>query len=240
MTWGNVSGIDRQKGLVVIKPSGIDFENMTDKDMIVVDLHFGKVQSGKHNPSSDTATHLELYRSFPEIRGIVHTHSRWATIFAQTEHDIIPLGTTHGDCFYGTIPCTRPLTAKEISSNYELETGKVIVETFKDKNPNEIPAVLVARHAPFIWGTSPLDAIYNAVALEEIALMAWNSQLIEPLIVPIPKELMDKTWGVINSSSFPQHPFTPTLTPHFSLHNPYPIALLSPRKPACHPIHPKP
>lgn len=190
-TWGNVSGFDREKGLVVIKPSGIEYDGMTAEDMVVVDLD-GKVVEGKWKPSSDTDTHLELYRSFPNIGGIVHTHSRWATIYAQARRDIPPLGTTHGDYFYGAIPCTRLMTPEEIAGSYEFETGKVIVETFKDKNPNEIPAVLVARHGPFTWGWDAREAVHNAVVLEELAFMAWHNQMAQPDIAPMQRELLDK------------------------------------------------
>lgn len=179
-TWGNVSAIDRVKGLVVIKPSGVDYLGMTAEDMVVVELQSGKRVEGALKPSSDTDTHLELYRRFPNIGGIVHTHSRWATIFAQTGHGIPPLGTTHADYFYGEIPCTRKMTAAEISGNYELETGKVIAETFALKNPDDIPAILVHSHGPFAWGTDAEDAVHNAVVLEEIAMMAWHTQMMSP------------------------------------------------------------
>ena len=174
-TWGNVSAIDRESGLVVIKPSGVAYETMTAEDMVVVRLEDGAVVEGKLKPSSDTPTHLELYRKFKDIGGVVHTHSKWATIFAQSQIDIPALGTTHADYFYGAIPCTRQMTALEISGAYEHETGNVIVETFKDKDPNAIPAVLVASHGPFTWGTSAEDAVHNAVVLEELAFMAWHN-----------------------------------------------------------------
>ena len=174
-TWGNVSAIDRESGLVVIKPSGVAYETMTAEDMVVVRLEDGAVVEGKLKPSSDTPTHLELYRKFKDIGGVVHTHSKWATIFAQSQTDIPALGTTHADYFYGAIPCTRQMTALEISGAYEHETGNVIVETFKDKDPNAIPAVLVASHGPFTWGTSAEDAVHNAVVLEELAFMAWHN-----------------------------------------------------------------
>lgn len=190
-TWGNVSGIDREKGLVVIKPSGVEYQGMTVEDMVVLDLN-GRVIEGKWKPSSDTDTHLELYRSFPNIGGIVHTHSRWATIFAQARREIPPLGTTHGDYFYGAIPCTRLMTPNEIGGNYELETGKVIVETFRDKNPDEIPAVLVASHASFAWGRDAIEAVHNAVVLEELAFMAWHNQMAQPDISPMQPELLNK------------------------------------------------
>lgn len=173
-TWGNVSGIDREKGLIVIKPSGVEYDVMTVEDMVVVDLD-GNVVDGKLKPSSDTATHLELYRNFPNIGGVVHTHSRWATIMAQSGNSIIPQGTTQADYFGGTIPCTRDMTQAEVEGDYELDTGRVIVETFKDLNPDYIPAVLVKNHGPFNWGTDATNAVHNAVVLEEVAMMAWHT-----------------------------------------------------------------
>ncbi len=190
-TWGNVSGIDREKGLVVIKPSGVEYDTMRPEDMVVVDLKTGKVVDGELNPSSDTPTHLELYRKFPEIGGIVHTHSRWATIFAQAGRGIPAYGTTQGDYFYGEIPCTRKMTEKEIKGEYELNTGKVIVETFKGKNPGDMPAVLVHSHGPFTWGTSPENAVHNAVVLEEVAMMALHTELLGQR-EPMQQVLLDK------------------------------------------------
>ena len=193
-TWGNVSGIDRESGLVVIKPSGVPYDGMTAEDMVVVDLD-GNVVEGKWKPSSDTPTHVVLYKAFPECGGVVHTHSRWATIYAQAGRDIPALGTTHGDYFYGAIPCTRKMTPEEIGGvpgHYERETGKVIVETFADKNPDAIPAALVHSHGPFVWGKSPADAVYNAVVLEELACMAWQNQLMDRDIPPMQQELLDK------------------------------------------------
>jgi len=172
-TWGNVSGIDRAQNLVVIKPSGVEYETMQPDDMVVIELHTGKKVDGVLKPSSDTDTHLELYRNFPNIGGVVHTHSRWATIFSQEKRGIPPLGTTHADYFYGEIPCTRLMTATEINGSYELETGKVIVETCP--TPDEIPAILVASHGPFTWGKNANDAVHNAVVLEELAFMAWHN-----------------------------------------------------------------
>ena len=174
LTWGNVSGLDEARGLVVIKPSGLEYGDMGAEDMVVVDLE-GNVVDGRRNPSSDTPTHLELYRAFPRIRGIVHTHSTWATIFAQAGRGIPPFGTTHADYFYGEIPCTRPMTPQEIQGAYEAETGKVIAETFLGKNPDQIPAVLVHSHGPFTWGKDPMDAVQNALVLEQVARMAWHS-----------------------------------------------------------------
>lgn len=191
-TWGNVSGVDREKGLMVIKPSGVDYETMTADDMVVVDLKTGKKVEGALNPSSDTDTHVVLYNAFPEIGGIVHTHSRWATSFAQAGRGIPALGTTHGDYFYGEIPCTRKMTPDEIGGKYELETGNVIVETFKDKQPNDIPAVLVHSHGPFTWGTDPKNAVHNAVVLEEVAFMAWHTLQMRPDLPPMQQELLDK------------------------------------------------
>lgn len=191
-TWGNVSGVDREKGLMVIKPSGVDYDTMTADDMVVVDLKTGKKVEGDLNPSSDTDTHVVLYNAFPEIGGIVHTHSRWATSFAQAGRGIPALGTTHGDYFYGKIPCTRKMTPDEIGGKYELETGNVIVETFKDKQPNDIPAVLVHSHGPFCWGTDPKNAVHNAVVLEEVAFMAWHALQMRPDLPPMQQELLDK------------------------------------------------
>jgi len=191
-TWGNVSGIDRQQGLVVIKPSGVDYEVMKAEDMVVVDLERGKTVEGSLKPSSDTPTHLELYKAFPNIGGIVHTHSRWATSFAQAGRGIAALGTTHGDYFHGEIPCTRKMTTAEIEGEYEKETGLVIKETFQEKNPDSIPAVLVHSHGPFAWGTDSMDAVHNAVVLEEVAFMNFHTVMLEPGIPPMQQELLDK------------------------------------------------
>lgn len=189
-TWGNVSGIDREKGLMVIKPSGMHYDAMKPDDMVVVDME-GKIVNGKLKPSSDTETHLELYRSFGNIGGIVHTHSEWATGWAQAGSGIPPLGTTHADYFDGEIPCTRSLTEEEVNGDYELETGKVIVETFRELNPDTIPAVLVKSHGPFCWGTSPEDAIQNALFLETLARMAFRT-IILGNNMPIDQFLLDK------------------------------------------------
>ena len=191
-TWGNVSGIDREKGIMVIKPSGVEYDSLTPDDMVMVDLISGKVIDSDLNPSSDTDTHLHLYREFENIGGVVHTHSRWATTMAQLGMGVIPLGTTHGDYFYGEIPCTRKMTPDEIAGSYELETGKVITETFSDKSADDIPAVLVHSHGPFAWGTSPSNAGHNAVVLEEISFMAWHALAINKDISPMQKELLDK------------------------------------------------
>jgi len=191
-TWGNVSGIDREQGLVVIKPSGVSYDVMKAEDMVVVDLKTGKVVEGKLKPSSDTPTHLELYKAFPNIGGVVHTHSRWATSFAQAGRGIMALGTTQGDYFYGEIPCTRKMTVAEIQGEYEKETGTVIIETFQRKDPNAIPAVLVHSHGPFTWGTDAMDAVHNAVVLEEVAFMNFHTMMLEPNIPSMQQELLDK------------------------------------------------
>lgn len=191
-TWGNVSGVDREKGLMVIKPSGVEYDTMKPEDMVVVDLKTGKKVEGDLNPSSDTDTHVALYNAFPNIKGIVHTHSRWATVFAQSGKGIPALGTTHGDYFYGEIPCTRKMTPEEIGGKYELETGNVIIETFNGKSPDDIPSVLVHSHGPFCWGTDPLNAVHNAVVLEELAFMAWHNLMMNPDISPMQQELLDK------------------------------------------------
>ena len=191
-TWGNVSGIERSKGLVIIKPSGVSYDAMQADDMVVVALETGTVVEGKLKPSSDTATHLELYKAFPNIGGIVHTHSRWATTFAQAGRGIMALGTTHGDYFYGEIPCTRRMTKAEIEGEYEKETGTVIIETFQDKNADAIPAVLVYSHGPFTWGTDAMNAVHNAVVLEEIAFMNFHAMMLEPDIPPMQQYLLDR------------------------------------------------
>ncbi len=191
-TWGNVSGIDREKNLVVIKPSGVDYDTMTADDMVVVDLQTGERIEGELKPSSDTPTHLVLYRAFPGIGGIVHTHSRWATTFAQAGRMIPALGTTQGDYFYGGIPCTRLMTETEIKGDYEAETGNVIVETFAGKDPEAIPAVLVHSHGLFAWGTDPINAVHNAVVLEEVAFMDFHAMLLSPGVPPMQQELLDK------------------------------------------------
>lgn len=190
-TWGNVSAIDRPSGLVVIKPSGVPYDGMSAEDMVVVDLD-GKVVEGKWKPSSDTATHLVLYRAFPRCGGIVHTHSRWATSFAQAGVGIAPLGTTQGDYFYGEIPCTRLMTPEEIAGEYEKETGNVIVETFQKLDPAAIPAVLVHSHGPFTWGKDAAEAVHNAVVLEEIAFMNFHALQLNPTQTRMQQELLDK------------------------------------------------
>jgi len=191
-TWGNVSGIDRDQALIVIKPSGVSYDEMKAEDMVVLELKTGKVVEGRLRPSSDTPTHIELYKAFPNIGGIVHTHSRWATSFAQAGHGIMALGTTHADYFHGEIPCTRKMTKAEIQGEYEKETGLVIKETFQGKDPDAIPAVLVHSHGPFAWGTDPMDAVHNAVVLEEVAFMNFHAMLLEPGLPPMQQELLDK------------------------------------------------
>ena len=191
-TWGNVSGVDREMGAMVIKPSGVEYDHMTPEDMVVVSLTTGETLEGKWKPSSDTATHLALYNAFPGIGGIVHTHSRWATTFAQAGRGIPAYGTTHGDYFYGEIPCTRKMTPEEIAGAYELETGNVIIETFREKSPEDIPAVLVHSHGPFAWGLDPHNAVHNAVVLEELAFMAFHTEALTPDIGPMQQELLDK------------------------------------------------
>lgn len=192
-TWGNVSGIDRDLGLVVIKPSGIEYDQLTINDLVVVDLD-GNVVEGNLKPSSDTKTHLVLYKNFEDIGGVVHTHSSWATSWSQATRDLPPLGTTHADTFYGPVPCTRSLTAEEINRDYELETGNVIVETFKERgiNPNEVPSVLVYSHGPFAWGKNALKALENSVVLEEACKMALNTLSINREISDIDQSLLDK------------------------------------------------
>ena len=191
-TWGNVSGIDRESGLIVIKPSGVEYGEMVADDMVVVDLKSGEVVEGRYKPSSDTPTHLALYRAFEGIGGIVHTHSRWATSFAQAGVGITPLGTTQGDYFYGEIPCTRAMTPEEIAGEYEYETGNVIIEAFEGKNPIDIPAALVFSHGPFAWGKDPMEAVHNAVVLEEIAFMNYHAMSINPNVKRMQQELLDK------------------------------------------------
>ena len=191
-TWGNVSGIDRERGLVVIKPSGVEYDRLKAEDLAVVDLT-GRQVEGKYSPSSDTLTHLELYRAFSSIGGIVHTHSRWATSWAQAGMGIPPLGTTHGDYFAAEIPCTRDMTQDEIEGEYEKETGTVIIEAFEGKNPQDIPAVLVKNHGPFSWGKDAFEAVHNAVVLEEVAMMAFHTQMLQNGISkPMPEILLEK------------------------------------------------
>ena len=193
LTWGNVSGIDRNKGLFVIKPSGVPYDDMKASDMVVMDLEGNKVE-GKYNPSSDTATHIELYKAFPNIGGIVHTHSSWATSWAQAGRSIPCYGTTHADYFFGPIPCARNLTPEEIEEAYEKNTGLVIIETFETRGikPMYTPAVLCKNHGPFTWGKDAAEAVHNAVVLEEVAKMAKNTELLNPKVLPAPDCIKEK------------------------------------------------
>lgn len=190
-TWGNVSEIDRESGLFVIKPSGVDYDKLKPEDMVVVDLNGMKVE-GEYNPSSDTPTHLELYKAFSNIGGVVHTHSSWATSWAQAGRSIPCYGTTHADYIYGEIPCTRSLRAEEINNEYEKNTGLLIVETFKEKDYAAVPAVLCKNHGPFSWGKDAVEAVHNAVVLEEVAKMAVRSEQVNPQIESAPQVLQDK------------------------------------------------
>jgi L-ribulose-5-phosphate 4-epimerase len=190
-TFGNASGIDRAAGLVAIKPSGVPYEQMKASDFVVTDLD-GQVVEGNLRPSSDLATHLAIYRAFPAVGGVVHTHSRAATVWAQAGKEIPCLGTTHADYFYGSIPVVGPLTSEEIRGDYELNTGLAIVRHFAGKDPLAMPAVLVANHAPFAWGKDAATAAYNAVVLEEVAELAWRTCLLNPGVQPIAREVLDK------------------------------------------------
>lgn len=191
-TWGNVSAVDRESGIMIIKPSGVEYDDMTAEDMVAVSLESGEVVEGRYKPSSDTPTHLELYRAFEGVCGIVHTHSRWATSFAQAGRGIEPFGTTHADYFYGEIPCTRAMTPDEINGKYEKETGTVIIEAFKGIDPLTIPAVLVKSHGPFTWGKTAAEAVHNAVVLEEAAFMNYHAMSINPQIRAMQQELLDR------------------------------------------------
>ncbi|MCL2362480.1 MAG: L-ribulose-5-phosphate 4-epimerase [Defluviitaleaceae bacterium] len=193
-TWGNVSGINREKGLVVIKPSGVAYDELTPENMVIVDME-GNVVEGNLSPSSDLKTHLRLYQAFPDIAGVVHTHSTHATAFAQAGQSLPAYGTTHADYFYGPVPCTKVLRDKDIRGDYELETGNIIVETFANLDPNAIPGVLVNNHGPFTWGKSPDDAVHNAAVLEECARMAWISRSLNPEMGPIKQKLLDKHYN---------------------------------------------
>ena len=190
-TWGNVSAVDRESGRIVIKPSGVEYDRLTPDQMVVVDFSGRRVE-GDLNPSSDTPTHIELYKAFPDIGGIVHTHSRWATVWAQAGRGIPAYGTTHADYFYGEIPCTRPMTPAEMAGRYEKETGAVIVERFRGLDPMAMPGVLVNSHGPFTWGDSPEQAVYHAAVLEEVAMMAWHTEALPGgRTVPMQPELLD-------------------------------------------------
>lgn len=192
-TWGNVSAIDREQGLVVIKPSGVKYEELSPENMVITDLE-GNVVEGELNPSSDLKTHLELYKAFPEVGGVVHTHSEEAVAWAQAGRDIVSYGTTHADYFYGDIPCARSLTEEEVNSAYEKETGTVIIETFKQRNidPNYIPGIVVRNHGPFTWGKTPEDAVYHAVVLEEVAKMARKTEQINKEVQRVDQYLLEK------------------------------------------------
>lgn len=193
LTWGNVSGIDREKGMIVIKPSGINYEEMKAEDMVVLDMEGNKIE-GKWNPSSDTKTHIELYRAFPMLGGIVHTHSPYAVAWAQGGKDIPCYGTTHADYFYGSVPCTRHLTQEEIEEDYEKNTGKVIIETFQQQNikPEHVPAVICYSHGPFTWGKSPIEAVSHAVVLEEVAKMALLTCQVNSSVEAAPQRIQEK------------------------------------------------
>lgn len=190
-TWGNVSAIDRESGLVVIKPSGVNYETMKPEDMVVVDLE-GNVVEGSLRPSSDTPTHVELYKAFPNVGGIVHTHSSWATSWAQAGRGIPCYGTTHADYFYGEIPCARVLTPEEVEEAYEKNTGKVIIEAFEDRDPMSVPGVLCTSHGPFSWGKDAAEAVHNAVVLEEVAKMATRTEMLNPQVKPAVQYVQDK------------------------------------------------
>lgn len=194
LTWGNVSAVDRQHDVLIIKPSGVDYSTMTADDMVVVSLQTGEVVEGRKRPSSDTPTHRLLYQKFPQIGGIVHTHSRHATIWAQAGLNIPANGTTQADYFYGAVPCTRPMTDDEINGEYEWQTGEVIVETFRQQglDPGQIPAVLVNSHGPFAWGKDAADAVHNAIVLEEIAYMGLFSHQLNPGLQSMQQTLLDK------------------------------------------------
>ena len=196
-TWGNVSGIDRERGLVVIKPSGVAYEDLTPEDLVLVDLETGRTVEGVLNPSSDTKTHLELYRAFPEVGGIVHTHSAYAVAWAQAGQDIPCYGTTHADYFYGPIPCARHLRQAELEEDYEKNTGRIIVETFRGRNldPAAVPGVICHSHGPFTWGKDPAQAVYHAVVLEEVARMALLTRQVDPAAAPAPQYLQDKHYS---------------------------------------------
>ena len=191
-TWGNVSGIDKKAGIMAIKPSGFEYDKLKPEDIVLMDIKTCKVVEGDKNPSSDAPTHLELYRAFSDIGGIVHTHSRYATSFAQAGMGIEAMGTTHADYFYGEIPCTRDMTEEEIKGEYEKETATVIIEAFKGKNASEIPGVLVKNHGPFSWGTDSFDAVHNAVVMEEVAFMNYHALTLNPESLKIRQVLLDK------------------------------------------------
>jgi L-ribulose-5-phosphate 4-epimerase len=191
LTWGNVSALDKKSGLFVIKPSGVSYDAMRPADMVIVDLD-GKIAEGRLSPSSDTPTHIEIYKNFGDVCGITHTHSKWATMWAQAKMGIPPLGTTHADCFYGEVPCTRELKRDEIQNGYETNTGKVIVEAFAKINPMDVPAALVAAHGPFTWGRSAAQSVENALVLEQVAHMAYGTAALAGKAEPMGQNLLDK------------------------------------------------
>ena len=193
-TWGNVSGIDRARGLVVIKPSGVEYDDLTPDDLVVIDLETGRTVEGDLNPSSDTKTHLELYKAFPALGGVVHTHSTYAVAWAQAGQDIPCYGTTHADYFYGSIPCARHLTPAELEEDYERNTGKIIIDTFRGRNldPVAVPGCLCHSHGPFTWGKDAAEAVYHAVVLEEVAKMAALTRLVDRDAAPAPQHILDK------------------------------------------------
>lgn len=194
LTWGNVSAIDRTENCIVIKPSGVDYNQMTAADMVVVDLD-GKIIEGKYRPSSDTSTHIEIYKAFPEIGGISHTHSKYATMFAQAHLEIPCFGTTHADHFYGNVPLARILTEEEINEDYGVNTGKVIIEKFKDLNPMNIPGVILASHAPFTWGKDASESVKHSLILERIAEMAYGTLQLNPDTNPLKQHILDKHYN---------------------------------------------
>lgn len=190
-TWGNVSGFDEKTGYMVIKPSGVSYEQLKAEDMVVVDLEGNRIE-GEYNPSSDTDTHIELYKAFSGLKGVVHTHSSWATSWAQAGRGIPCYGTTHADYFYGEIPCARSLSREEIEGDYEKNTGLLIADTFKDKDFKAIPGILCKNHGVFAWGKDPYDAVHNAVVIEEVARMAARTEILNPRVTAAPQELQDK------------------------------------------------
>ena len=193
LTWGNVSAFDAEKGVFAIKPSGVDYDTMTAVDMVVLDLA-GNVVEGTLRPSSDTKTHLELYKAYPQLGSVIHTHSKWATVWCQQMMDLPCMGTTHADFFYGAVPCTRPITKEELDEDYEMNTGKIIIETITERgiDPLEVPAILTGGHAPFVWGQNVNKALENSIVLERVAEMAWMNHLLNAQVPPLPQHILDK------------------------------------------------
>lgn len=193
LTWGNVSAFDAEKGVFAIKPSGVDYDTMTADDMVVLDLE-GNVVDGILRPSSDTKTHLELYKAYPQLGSVIHTHSKWATIWCQQMMDLPCMGTTHADFFYGTVPCTRAITQAELDEDYEMNTGKIIIETITERgiDPLEVPAILTGGHAPFVWGQNVNKALENSIVLERVAEMAWMNHLLNAQVPPLPQHILNK------------------------------------------------